>query len=114
MVADPGLPFISHMNQGDLDSPFRKPDARAAPGTEGWLGLARPRHSLNPGCWWPTHHHHTIIQPCLSLALQLVTALLGHSARLLKGEGFVSVVFPPLLGIRSPQVQNVGGASALR
>lgn len=28
MVADPGLSFISHMSQGDTDSPFRKPEAR--------------------------------------------------------------------------------------
>ena len=37
VLADPGLSFISHGGQGDNDSPFGKPDARAARGPEGRL-----------------------------------------------------------------------------
>lgn len=56
VVADPGLSFISHTSQSDLDSPFRKPDTRAALGTEGWLGLrSEAPHTSWP--WRPTHHH---------------------------------------------------------
>ena len=37
VLADPGLSFISHVSQGDNDSPFGKRDARAAWGPEGRL-----------------------------------------------------------------------------
>ena len=37
VLADPALFFISYTSQGDNDSPFGKPDARAEMGTEGWL-----------------------------------------------------------------------------
>lgn len=45
VLADPGLSFISHVSQGDNDSPFGKPDARAAWGPEGWLA---PDSSTEP------------------------------------------------------------------
>lgn len=37
VLADPELSFISHVSQGGNDNPFRKPDARAAWGSEGRL-----------------------------------------------------------------------------
>lgn len=63
VVADPELSFIRHMSQSDLDSPSRKPDSRAALGTEGWLRLrSEALHKSWP--WWPAHHH-TIISHAL-------------------------------------------------
>lgn len=58
--------------------------------------LMHLRLSINPGHWWPACHHHPIIKPWISLALQAVTALLGHSARLLKGKELAVSCFPHL------------------
>lgn len=49
VLADPALSFISYMSQGDNDSPFGKPDARAAMGTEAGWHLTRARCPVNPG-----------------------------------------------------------------
>lgn len=49
VLADPALSFISYTSQGDNDSPFGKPDARAAMGTEAGWHLTRARCPVNPG-----------------------------------------------------------------
>lgn len=59
----------------------------------GWLEPTQSRLSVSPGCCWPTHHHHTTVQSCLSLALQLDPALLGH-CQAPEGQGtFLELLF---------------------
>lgn len=95
-MADPGLSFISHMSQGDTDSqPLWRPDARAEPGTEGWL-VPDTSEALHKSWSLVANLPPPPRYQAMSFALQMVGVLLGYSAGLLKGKGLALSCHPHL------------------